>query len=110
VTARRGRHRIRTGPFDAPSVRAGEARDLMSPDQRYEHSTCSPRWSRWRARTGPCCSSTPDSRPLVGLSRRALVRTSLFDRFTDSAALQDTLLAVARNEMATGRLQATLQS
>ena len=46
---------------------------------------------------------------VVGLSRRALVRTSLFERFTDAAALQDTLLAVARNEMATGRLQATLR-
>jgi two-component system nitrogen regulation sensor histidine kinase GlnL len=46
---------------------------------------------------------------VAGLSRRALLRTSLFDRFTDAAALQDTLLAVARNEMATGRLEATLR-
>ncbi|MCW5659302.1 MAG: PAS domain-containing sensor histidine kinase [Burkholderiaceae bacterium] len=46
---------------------------------------------------------------VVGLSRRALVRTSLFERFTDAAALQDTLLAVAHNEIATGRLQATLR-
>ena len=46
---------------------------------------------------------------VVGVSRRALVRTSLFDRFSDAAALQETLLAVARNEMATGRLQATLR-
>jgi two-component system nitrogen regulation sensor histidine kinase GlnL len=46
---------------------------------------------------------------VVGLSRRALLRTSLFDRFNDAAALQDTLLAVARNEIATGRLQATLR-
>jgi two-component system nitrogen regulation sensor histidine kinase GlnL len=45
----------------------------------------------------------------VGLSRRALVRTSLFDRFTDSATLRETLFAVARNEMATGRLEATLK-
>jgi two-component system nitrogen regulation sensor histidine kinase GlnL len=45
----------------------------------------------------------------VGLSRRALVRTSLFDRFVDPAALRETLLAVARNEMATGRLEATLK-
>jgi two-component system nitrogen regulation sensor histidine kinase GlnL len=46
---------------------------------------------------------------VVGLSRRALVRTSLFERFTDAAALQDTLQAVAHNEIATGRLQATLR-
>ena len=45
----------------------------------------------------------------VGLSRRALLRTSLFDRFVDSAALRETLLAVARNEMSTGRLEATLK-
>jgi two-component system nitrogen regulation sensor histidine kinase GlnL len=46
---------------------------------------------------------------VVGLSRRALVRTSLFERFTDAAALQDTVQAVAHNEIATGRLQATLR-
>jgi two-component system nitrogen regulation sensor histidine kinase GlnL len=45
----------------------------------------------------------------VGLSRRALARTSLFDRFTDPAPLRETLLAVARNEIATGRLEATLK-
>jgi two-component system nitrogen regulation sensor histidine kinase GlnL len=45
----------------------------------------------------------------VGLSRRALVRTSLFDRFVDPAPLRETLLAVARNEIATGRLEATLK-
>ena len=45
----------------------------------------------------------------VGLSRRALARTSLFDHFTDPAPLRETLLAVARNEIATGRLEATLR-
>jgi len=45
----------------------------------------------------------------VGLSRRALARTSLFDRFIDAAPLRETLLAVARNEIATGRLEATLK-
>jgi two-component system nitrogen regulation sensor histidine kinase GlnL len=45
----------------------------------------------------------------VGLSRRALARTSLFDRFIDPAPLRETLLAVARNEIATGRLEATLK-
>ncbi|MCC7288254.1 MAG: hypothetical protein IT503_18925, partial [Burkholderiaceae bacterium] len=44
----------------------------------------------------------------VGLSRRALLRTSLFDRFVDPAPLRETLLAVARNEMSSGRLEATL--
>jgi two-component system nitrogen regulation sensor histidine kinase GlnL len=45
----------------------------------------------------------------VGLSRRSLIRTSLLDRFVDGAALRETLLAVSRNEIATGRLQATLR-
>lgn len=44
----------------------------------------------------------------VGSSRRALIGTSLFDRFADPAPLRETLLAVARNETATGRLEATL--
>ena len=46
---------------------------------------------------------------VVGQSRRSLVRTSLFDRFTDAAALRETLLAVAHNEIATGRLQASVR-
>jgi len=46
---------------------------------------------------------------LVGLSRRVLLRSSLFERFAEPAALQETLLAVARNEVASGRLQATLR-
>ncbi len=46
---------------------------------------------------------------VVGQSRRSLVRTSLFDRFTDASALRETLIAVAHNEIATGRLQATLR-
>jgi hypothetical protein len=39
---------------------------------------------------------------VVGQSRRALVRTSLFDRFADASALRETLIAVAHNEIATG--------
>jgi two-component system nitrogen regulation sensor histidine kinase GlnL len=46
---------------------------------------------------------------MVGQSRRSLVRTSLFDRFSDPAALRETLLAVAHNEIATGRLEAQLR-
>src|SRR5262249_44046323 len=45
----------------------------------------------------------------VGLSRRALARSSLFDRFAAAAPLRETLWAVARNEIATGRLEATLR-
>jgi two-component system nitrogen regulation sensor histidine kinase GlnL len=45
----------------------------------------------------------------VGVSRRSLMRTSLFDRFEDASTLRETLTAVANNEIATGRLQATLR-
>jgi two-component system nitrogen regulation sensor histidine kinase GlnL len=46
----------------------------------------------------------------AGLSRRALVRASLFDHFVDAAPLRETLVAVARNEIATGRLEATFKA
>ncbi|MFO1220054.1 MAG: nitrogen regulation protein NR(II) [Burkholderiaceae bacterium] len=46
---------------------------------------------------------------VVGQSRRALVGSSLFERFADAAALRETLHAVAHNEIATGRLEAQLR-
>jgi two-component system nitrogen regulation sensor histidine kinase GlnL len=46
---------------------------------------------------------------VVGQSRRGLIGTSLFDRFADPAALRETLLAVAHNEITTGRLEARLR-
>jgi two-component system nitrogen regulation sensor histidine kinase GlnL len=45
----------------------------------------------------------------TGLSRRSLLRRSLFESFTDAATLRETLIAVSRNEIATGRLEATLR-
>lgn len=59
-----------------------------------------------------------DGRPLYvnamletesGLSRRALLRTSLFDWFVEGAQLRETLTAVLRNEIATGRFDGTLR-
>jgi two-component system nitrogen regulation sensor histidine kinase GlnL len=46
---------------------------------------------------------------VVGVSRRALMRSSLFDWFTDSALLRETLTAVARNEISTGRFDAVMR-
>ena len=46
---------------------------------------------------------------VAGLSRRALVRGSLFDWFADTQPLRDTLLAVTRNEISTGRFDGTLR-
>ena len=81
----------------------------MSPDQRYEAFDLLATLVALARPDGTVLFVNAGFEAVVGLSRRALVRTSLFERFTDSAALQDTLLAVARNEMATGRLQATLR-
>ena len=46
---------------------------------------------------------------VAGLSRRALVRGSLFDWFADTQQLRDTMLAVTRNEISTGRFDGTMR-
>ncbi len=46
---------------------------------------------------------------VASLSRRTLMRGSLFDWFVDSGPLRETLAAVSRNEIATGRFDGTLK-
>ena len=46
---------------------------------------------------------------VAGLSRRSLMRSNLFDWFADGAQLRETLTAVLRNEIATGRFDGTLR-
>ena len=46
---------------------------------------------------------------VAGLSRRALMRGSLFDWFADGTQLRDTLGAVTRNEIATGRFDGAMR-
>ena len=46
---------------------------------------------------------------VAGLSRRTLMRSSLFDWFVDSNQLRETLTAVSRNEIATGRFDAVMR-
>ena len=46
---------------------------------------------------------------VAGLSRRALLRGSLFDWFADPQPLRDTMAAVSRNEIATGRFESTVR-
>jgi len=46
---------------------------------------------------------------VAGVSRRALMRSSLFDWFADSALLRETLTAVACNEIATGRFDGVMR-
>ena len=46
---------------------------------------------------------------VAGLSRRALMRGSLFDWFADAQQLRETMTAVAGNEIATGRFESTVR-
>jgi two-component system, NtrC family, nitrogen regulation sensor histidine kinase GlnL len=46
---------------------------------------------------------------VAGLSRRTLVRGSLFDWLVDARQLRDTMAAVCRNEIATGRFDAVMK-
>ena len=46
---------------------------------------------------------------VAGLSRRALLRGSLFDWFADAQQLRETITAVTRNEIATGRFESTVR-
>jgi two-component system nitrogen regulation sensor histidine kinase GlnL len=46
---------------------------------------------------------------VVGLSRRTLMKSRLGDWFADQHLLSETLAAVARNEIATGRFDATMK-
>jgi len=46
---------------------------------------------------------------VAGLSRRTLMRTSLFDWFVDARQLRDTLAAVVRNDVSTARFDAVMK-
>jgi len=46
---------------------------------------------------------------VAGLSRRSVLRSSLFDWFADPRALKETLVVVARNEIATARFDALMR-
>jgi two-component system nitrogen regulation sensor histidine kinase GlnL len=46
---------------------------------------------------------------VAGLSRKSLMRSNLFDWFAEGAQMRETLTAVLRNEIATGRFDGTLK-
>jgi two-component system nitrogen regulation sensor histidine kinase GlnL len=46
---------------------------------------------------------------VAGLSRRTLMRSSLYDWFVDTHPLQETVTAVSRNEIATGRFEGVMR-
>ena len=58
---------------------------------------------------GRCVFANAAFEHVLGLSRRSVLRGSLFDWFVDPQPLRDTVSAVVRNEYATSRLEALLR-
>jgi two-component system, NtrC family, nitrogen regulation sensor histidine kinase GlnL len=58
---------------------------------------------------GQCVFANASFESVLGLSRRNVQRSSVFDWFADPAQLRDTVLAVSRNEFSTSRLDAHLR-
>jgi two-component system nitrogen regulation sensor histidine kinase GlnL len=58
---------------------------------------------------GRCVFANASFESVLGLSRRSVQRGLVFDWFVDSQRLQDTVVAVSRNEYATSRLEAHLR-
>jgi two-component system nitrogen regulation sensor histidine kinase GlnL len=58
---------------------------------------------------GLCLFANAAFEEVLGLSRRSVMRESIFDWFVDALLLRDIVGAVARNEFATSRLQAELK-
>jgi two-component system nitrogen regulation sensor histidine kinase GlnL len=58
---------------------------------------------------GQCLFANVAFEEELGLSRRSVLRESLFDWFEDATVLRDVVRAVAANEYATSRLEARLK-
>lgn len=58
---------------------------------------------------GVCVFANAVFEEVLGLSRRSVMRESIYDWFVDPTLLKDIVTAVANNEFATSRLQAELK-
>jgi two-component system nitrogen regulation sensor histidine kinase GlnL len=58
---------------------------------------------------GHCAFANASFESVLGLSRRSVLRGSLFDWFADADRLRDTVAAVFRNDFSTSRLEALLR-
>jgi two-component system, NtrC family, nitrogen regulation sensor histidine kinase GlnL len=58
---------------------------------------------------GHCLFANATFEQVLGLSRRAVLRSNLFDWFSDADKLRDTVAAVVDNEFSTSRLDALLK-
>ena len=57
---------------------------------------------------GRCLFANASFERVLGLSRRSVLRGSLFDWFADAQPLRETVAAVSRNDFSTSRLEARL--
>ena len=62
-------------------------------------STCSRRWSPWSRPTARCLFANAAFEHVLGLSRRSVLRGSLFDWFIEPQALRDTVAAVSQQRV-----------
>ena len=60
-------------------------------------------------REGHCLFANAAFEHVLGLSRRSVLRGSLFDWFVDAHVVRETVAAVARNDFATSRFEALLR-
>jgi len=58
---------------------------------------------------GRCLFANAAFEHVLGLSRRSVLKGSLFDRFVDAAQVRETVFAISNNEFATGRFDAALR-
>ena len=58
---------------------------------------------------GQCVFANASFENVLGLARRTVQRSSLFDWFVDARRLRETVAAVSRNDFATSRLEAQLR-
>lgn len=58
---------------------------------------------------GRCLFANAAFEHVLGLSRRNMLRSSLFDWFIDSSMVRETVAAISRNEFSTSRLEAQLR-
>ena len=103
----------------AHPARAGQAAaEVKRPTQRPPGARCDRGTAAFAAldllatmvaivnRKGQCVFANAAFENVLGLSRRSVLRGSVFDWFVDAQVLRDTVAAVSRNDFSTSRLEA----
>lgn len=84
----------------------GGAENLSSSYQAFDHLATMVAVVH---RDGHCVFANSAFENVMGLSRRSVLRGSLFDWFTDAPMMRDTVAAVARNEFSSSRFETVLR-